>query len=109
MEETNRAVRARVRARIFAGPHPGQARLLANLSGNRPPFTPEWTVSGSYSHTFRTALHSGERFDVTAFVRNIEDERTLRYGAFAFVAGQTVYRYNFSEPRTFGLTATVHF
>lgn len=50
-----------------------------------------------------------KNWDVTAFVRNVEDRRTLRFAAFGVSVGQSVYRYQFSEPRTYGLTGSVRF
>lgn len=50
-----------------------------------------------------------ERYDVTAYVRNIEDERTFRQANFASSAGADFFRYQFSDPRTFGVKATVRF
>lgn len=125
------------------------ATIPANLTGNTQPFSPEWTFSLSFDHTFRAAWgnitagvisaykteyflaatnYAAERqpgysktdftlgysapsgqFDVTAYVRNVEDKRTLRLASFANSAGSDLFRYQFGDPRTFGIKATYRF
>lgn len=127
----------------------GGATVNVNLHGKSAPYAPDWSLSGSYSHTFRTSAgdvtfnilsayksrtylepanyvsssqapytktdisltyESPEKnWDITAYVRNLEDKKTLRFAAFGFSSGNSIYRYQFAEPRTFGVTGSVRF
>jgi iron complex outermembrane receptor protein len=49
------------------------------------------------------------RYEITAFVRNIENNRTFTQAAFANSSGVNFFRYQFADPRTFGVRATVRF
>lgn len=127
----------------------GGTTVNVDLAGKHAPYAPDWTLSGSYSHTFRTSAGDvifnilsaykskayleaanykssaqpgytrsditltyeapEKNWDISVFVRNVENKRTLRFAAFGFSAGQSVYRYQFAEPRTFGATGSVRF
>lgn len=56
-----------------------------------------------------TYLDPRDRFNVTAFIRNLENVRTLRYADFSSTLGRDLFRYQFSAPRTIGARLTVNF
>lgn len=56
-----------------------------------------------------TYAPGNQRFELSAFVRNLEDDRTYRYSDFTSTFGQNFFRWQFSSPRTVGLRATVNY
>lgn len=127
----------------------GGTNVAADLSGNRQPYAPKYTIGLGYSHTFHlgdgdlraeansafksdtflaatnyrsqrqpaytstdftlTYTPSGGAWDVSAFVRNIENKRQYRLGEFASQFGVDYFRFQFTNPRTYGIRGTVNF
>lgn len=56
-----------------------------------------------------TYAPSNDRFEIAAFVRNIEDNRAFRYSDFTSTFGLNFFRWQFQAPRTIGARATYNF
>ena len=56
-----------------------------------------------------TYASPNDRFELSAFVRNLENNRTYRYSDFTSTFGQNFFRWQFTSPRTFGVRATVNY
>ena len=51
----------------------------------------------------------GSAWQFSAYAHNLENERPLSFGGFVFAANTNLERYQFSAPRTFGVSGTFNF
>lgn len=49
------------------------------------------------------------RFDIQAFVRNLENERPLAYAGYIAAGPDDIFNFQFGAPRTYGVRVSVNF